>query len=167
MDIETYRKNDILKIISKFEYDIDKYYKFMEEKKRLGKIFTKLDIIITVVGIVITLIFSILGTNNVIDPKISIVSMEAIFTAGASLLVMVSRLGKLQNKKYYIYEKIKNYSIESFNNFKLLFSEIYEDNLIEKEEYERIIAFKNAYEVNKTTLKAELGNGYKKINPDT
>ena len=165
MDIETYRKTDIQKIISKFESDIDKYYKFMEEKKKLGKLYMKLDLIITVVGIVITLIFSILGTNDVIDPKISIVAMEALFTAGASLLLLVSRLGKLQNKKYYIYEKIKNYSLESFNNFKLLFSDVFEDNLIDKEEYEKLISFKNDYEVNKTTLKTELGNGYKKINP--
>ena len=167
MDIETYRREDVMKILYKFEADINKYYKFMDEKKKLGKIFTKLDLIITIVGIVITLIFSILGTNDVINPKISIVSMEAIFTAGASLLVLVSRLGKLQNKKYYIYEKIKNYSVESYNNFKLLFNEIYTDNVIEKEEYDKIIAFKNAYEVNKTTLKAELGNGYKKLNTET
>ena len=163
MDVETYRKNDIQKIISKFESDVDKYYKFMEEKKKLGKLYMKLDLIITVVGIVITLIFSLLGTNEVINPKISIVVMESLFTAGASLLLLVSRLGKLQNKKYYIYEKIKNYSLESFNNFKLLYSNIFEDNVIDKEEYEKVIAFKNDYETNKTTLKAELGNGYKKI----
>ena len=163
MDVETYRKEDIQKIISKFESDVDKYYKFMEEKKNLGKLYMKLDLIITVIGVVITLIFSLLGTNEVINPKISIVVMESLFTAGASLLLLVSRLGKLQNKKYYIYEKIKNYSLESFNNFKLLYSNIFEDNVIDKEEYEKVIAFKNDYETNKTTLKAELGNGYKKI----
>ena len=163
MEIETYRKKDLLKIINKIDADVTKYTLLMEKKKTLGKICTKLDIFVTICGIVITLVFSLLGTNEIIDPKISIVVMESIFTAGASMSLLISRYGKLQNKKYYIYEKIKNYSVESLNNFKLLYSRVLEDNVITLEEYESVIRFKNDYETKKINLKAELGNGYIKL----
>ena len=163
MDIEEYRNKDVEKIIYGFERDIDKYSRLMEEKKKLGKICTKLDIFVTCFGIVVTLVFSLIGTNDVIDPKISIIVMEAIFTAGASTLLLISRFGKLQNKKYYIYEKIKNFSLETLNNFKLLYSDIFEDGTISKEDYENVIKFKNDYDSKKTFLKTELNNGYVKI----
>ena len=163
MDIEDYRNKDVEKIIYGFERDIEKYGKLMDEKKKLGKICTKLDLFVTGFGIVVTLIFSLIGTNDVIEPKISIIVMEAIFTAGASALLLISRFGKLQNKKYYIYEKIKNFSLESLNSFKLLYSDIFEDGTISKEDYENVIRFKNDYDSKKTFLKTELNNGYVKI----
>ena len=166
MEIETYRKKDLLRIINKIDFDVNKYTKLMEKKKSLGKLCTKLDLFVTACGIVITLVFSLLGTNEIISPKISIIVMESIFTAGASILLLISRYGKLQNKKYYIYEKIKNFSIESLNSFKLLYSRVLEDNVITSEEYESVIRFKNDYETKKINLKTELGNGYIKLEPN-
>ena len=163
MDIGDYRNRDVEKIIFGFEKDIEKYSNLMDQKKRLGKLCTKLDIFVTCFGIVVTLIFSLIGTNDVIDPKISIIVMESLFTAGASTLLLISRFGKLQNKKYYIYEKIKNFSLETLNNFKLLYSNIFEDGTLSKEDYESVIKFKNDYDSKKTFLKSELSNGYVKI----
>ena len=163
MEIEEYRKQDMINIINKMDTDVRKYTILMDKKKSLGKICTKLDLIVTACGIVITLIFSLLGSNDVIKPKTTIIIMEAIFTAGASVLLLISRYGKLQNKKYYIYEKIKNYCVESLNNFKIIYSRVLEDNTITMEEYESVINFKNDYDHSKIQLKTELGNGYSKI----
>ena len=135
MSIEDYRRKDVERIIQSIETDSKRYWTLMEEKKKLGKICTKLDLLVTVVGVVITLIFSIVGTNNIINPKISIIVMESLFTACASLMLLITRVGKLQNKKYYVYEKIKNFSLEQLNNFKILYSTIFEDGDITKEEY--------------------------------
>ena len=163
MEIEEYRKEDMINIINKMDTDVRKYTLLMEKKKGLGKACTKLDLIVTACGIVITLIFSLLGSNDVIKPKTTIIIMEALFTAGASVLLLISRYGKLQNKKYYVYEKIKNYCVESLNNFKLIYSKVLEDNTITLEEYESVIKFKNDYDQTKIHLKTELGNGYIKI----
>ena len=163
MEIAEYRKEDMINIINKMDTDVRKYTVLMESKKRLGKLCTKLDLIVTACGIVVTLIFSLLGSNDVIKPKTTIIIMEAIFTAGASVLLLISRYGKLQNKKYYVYEKIKNYCAESLNNFKLIYSRVLEDNTITMEEYESVINFKNDYDHSKIHLKSELGNGYTKI----
>ena len=165
-NIEEYRKNDIGKIIENIEKDCFKYSTLMEEKKRLGKLCTKLDLIATVSGIVITLIFSILGSNELIDPKISIIVMEALFSAVAGLMLLITRVGNIQNKKYYVYEKIKNFSLEQLNNFKILYSQIFEDGDISKEDYEAVIKFKNDYDHKKLFIKTELGNGYTKIEPN-
>ena len=163
MEIEEYRKEDMINIINKMDTDVRKYTLLMEGKKRLGKLYTKLDLIVTACGIVITLIFSLLGSNDVIKPKTTIIIMEALFTAGASVLLLISRYGKLQNKKYYVYEKIKNYCVESLNSFKLIYSRVLEDNTITLEEYESVIKFKNDYDQTKIHLKSELGNGYTRI----
>ena len=163
MSIEDYRKKDVERIIYSIESDSTRYGVLMEEKKKLGKICTKLDIVVTVVGVVITLIFSIIGTNNVIDPKISIIVMEALFTACASIMLLITRVGKMQKKKYYIYEKIKDFSLEQLNNFKIMYSTIFEDGDISKEEYESVIKFKNDYDHKKSFIKTELGNGYVKM----
>ena len=163
MEIGEYRKEDMINIINKIDSDVRKYTLLMETKKKLGKFCTKLDLIVTACGIVITLVFSLLGSNDVIKPKTTIIIMEAIFTAGASVLLLISRYGKLQNKKYYVYEKIKNYCVESLNNFKLIYSRVLEDNTITMEEYESVIKFKNDYDQSKIHLKSELGNGYTKI----
>ena len=163
MEIEEYRKQDMINIINKMDTDVRKYTLLMDKKKSLGKLCTKLDLIVTACGIVVTLIFSLLGSNDVIKPKTTIIIMEAIFTAGASILLLISRYGKLQNKKYYIYEKIKNYCVESLNNFKIIYSRVLEDNTITMEEYESVINFKNDYDHSKIQLKSELGNGYSKI----
>ena len=163
MEIEEYRKQDMINIINKMDTDVRKYTLLMEKKKRLGKFCTKLDLIVTAFGIVITLVFSLLGSNDIIPPKTTIIIMESLFTAGASVLLLISRYGKLQNKKYYIYEKIKNFCVESLNNFKLIYSRVLEDNLITMEEYESVINFKNDYDHSKIQLKSELGNGYTKI----
>ena len=136
----------------------------MEEKKRIGKICTKLDLIATLCGVVITLVFSILGSNDIIDPKVSIVVMEALFSAVAGVMLLITRVGNTQNKIYYIYEKIKNFSLEQLNNFKMLYSGIFEDGNISKEDYDSVIKFKNDYDQKKTFIKTELGNGYTKIN---
>ena len=161
--IEDYRKEDMINTINKMDADVRKYTLLMEKKKGLGKLCTKLDLIVTACGIVITLIFSLLGSNDVIKPKTTIIIMEALFTAGASILLLISRYGKLQNKKYYVYEKIKNYCVESLNNFKLIYSKVLEDNNITLEEYESVIKFKNDYDQTKIHLKTELGNGYTRI----
>ena len=162
-NIDEYRKKDIEDIIGSIEKDCGKYSKLMEEKKRLGKICTKLDLIFTVVGVIITLVFSLLGSNDVIDPKIAIAVMESLFSAVAGLMLLISRIGNIQNKKYYIYEKIKNFSLEQLNNFKMLYSDIFEDGEISKEDYESVIKFKNDYDHKKLFIKTELGNGYTKI----
>ena len=163
LTIEDYRKNDMTDIINKMDSDVLKYTLLMDKKKRLGKFCTKLDLIITGFGITITLLFSLLGSNDIISPKTTIIIMESLFTAGTSLLLLISRYGKLQNKKYYIYEKIKNFCVESMNNFKLVYSRVLEDNIITLEEYESVINFKNDYDHSKIQLKSELGNGYVKI----
>ena len=161
--IDEYRKNDVYEFINKIEKDCSRYSKLMEEKKRIGKLCTKLDLIATVSGVIITLIFSLLGSDEVINPKISIIVMEALFSAVAGLMLLITRVGNLQNKKYYVYEKIKNYSVEQLNSIKILYSEVFEDGEISKEDYEKIIKFKNDYEHKKIFIKSELGNGYTKI----
>ena len=162
-NIDEYRKKDIESIIKNIEKDCDKYSLLMEKKKQYGKYMTKLDLIFTVGGIVITLIFSLMGTNDIIDPKISIAVMESLFSAVAGIMLLITRVGNIQNKKYYIYEKIKNFSLEQLNNFKMLYSDIFEDGNISKEDYESVIKFKNDYDHKKLFIKTELGNGYTKI----
>ena len=162
-NIDEYRKKDIEDIIGSIEKDCYKYSNLMEEKKKLGKICTKLDLIFTVVGVVITLVFSLLGTNDIINPKIAIAVMESLFSAVAGFMLLITRVGNIQNKKYYIYEKIKNFSLEQLNNFKMLYSDIFEDGEISKEDYESVIKFKNDYDHKKLFIKTELGNGYTKI----
>ena len=162
-NIDEYRKKDIESIIRIIEKDGNKYYNLMEQKKKVGKLCTKLDIVFTVVGIIITLVFSILGTNDIIDPKIAIAVMESLFSAVAGVMLLITRVGNIQNKKYYIYEKIKNFSLEQLNNYKVLYSDIFEDGEISKEDYESVIKFKNDYDHKKLFMKTELGNGYTKI----
>ena len=162
-NIDEYRKKDIEGIIGSIENDCSKYSRLMEEKKKLGKICTKLDLIFTASGIVITLIFSLLGTNDIINPKIAIAVMESLFSATAGIMLLITRVGNIQNKKYYIYEKIKKFSLEQLNNFKMLYSDIFEDGEISKEDYESVIKFKNDYDHKKIFIKTELGNGYTKI----
>ena len=162
-NIDEYRKRDIESIIINIEKDCSKYGELMERKKRYGKYMTKLDLLFTVSGIVITLVFSLLGTNDIIDPKVSIAVMESLFSAVAGVMLLITRIGNIQNKKYYIYEKIKNFSLEQLNNFKMLYSDIFEDGNISKEDYESVIKFKNDYDHKKLFIKTELGNGYKKI----
>ena len=162
-NIDEYRKKDIESIIRIIEKDGNKYYNLMEQKKKIGKLCTKLDIAFTVVGIIITLVFSLLGTNDIIDPKIAIAVMESLFSAVAGVMLLITRVGNIQNKKYYIYEKIKNFSLEQLNNFKVLYSDIFEDGEISKEDYESVIKFKNDYDHKKLFMKTELGNGYTKI----
>ena len=162
-NIDEYRKKDIEGIIGSIENDCGKYSRLMEEKKKLGKICTKLDLIFTASGIVITLVFSLLGTNDIINPKIAIAVMESLFSAVAGIMLLITRVGNIQNKKYYIYEKIKNFSLEQLNNFKMLYSNIFEDGEISKEDYESVIKFKNDYDHKKIFIKTELGNGYTKI----
>ena len=162
-NIDEYRKKDIESIIKNIEKDCEKYSNLMEMKKKYGKYMTKLDITFTVIGIVITLIFSLLGTNDIIDPKIAIAVMESLFSAVAGIMLLITRVGNIQNKKYYIYEKIKNFSLEQLNNFKMLYSDIFEDGDISKEDYESVIKFKNDYDHKKLFMKTELGNGYTKI----
>ena len=162
-NIDEYRKKDIEDIIGSIEKDCVRYSNLMEEKEKLGKICTKLDLIFTVAGVIITLVFSLLGSNDVINPKIAIAVMESLFSAVAGLMLLISRIGNIQNKKYYIYEKIKNFSLEQLNNFKMLYSDIFEDGEISKEDYESVIKFKNDYDHKKLFIKSELGNGYTKI----
>ena len=162
-NIDDYRKKDIEAIIGNIETDCSKYSNLMEDKKRLGKICTKLDLIFTVAGVIITLVFSLLGSNDIINPKIAIAVMESLFSAVAGLMLLITRVGNIQNKKYYIYEKIKNFSLEQLNNFKMLYSDICEDGEISKEDYESVIKFKNDYDHKKLFIKTELGNGYTKI----
>ena len=162
-NIDDYRKKDIEDIIGSIEKDCYKYSNLMEEKKRLGKICTKLDLIFTVIGVIITLVFSLLGTNDIVDPKIAIAVMESLFSAVAGLMLLITRIGNIQNKKYYIYEKVKNFSLEHLNNFKMLYSDIFEDGEISKDDYESVIKFKNDYDHKKLFIKTELGNGYTKI----
>ena len=162
-NIDDYRRKDIEVIIKHIEKDCEKYNNLMEIKKRNGKYMTKLDLIFTVGGIVITLVFSLLGTNDIIDPKVSIAVMESLFSAVAGIMLLITRIGNIQNKKYYIYEKIKNFSLEQLNNFKMLYSDIFEDGNISKEDYEAVIKFKNDYDHKKLFIKTELGNGYTKI----
>ena len=162
-NIDNYRRKDIESIISNIEKDCDKYSTLMEKKKQYGKYMTKLDLIFTVGGIIITLVFSLLGTNDIIDPKVSIAVMESLFSAVAGIMLLITRIGNIQNKKYYIYEKIKNFSLEQLNNFKMLYSDIFEDGNISKEDYEAVIKFKNDYDHKKLFIKTELGNGYNKI----
>ena len=162
-NIDEYRKNDVYKFINEIERDCSKYSKLMEEKKRIGKLCTKLDIATTVSGVLITLIFSVLGSDEVINPKVSIIVMEALFSAVAGLMLLITRVGNLQNKKYYVYEKVKNYSVEQLNSIKILYSEVFEDGEISKYDYEKIIKFKSDYEHKKIFIKSELGNGYTKI----
>ena len=161
--IDDYRRKDIEHIIKIIEKDGTKYYNLMEQKKRIGKLCTKLDLIFTVVGIIITLTFSLLGTNDIIDPKIAIAVMESLFSAVAGVMLLITRIGNIQNKKYYIYEKIKNFSLEQLNNLKILYSDIFEDGEISKADYESVIKFKNDYDHKKLFMKTELGNGYTKI----
>ena len=162
-NINDYRNNDVSEFIRKLETDCSKYSNLMEEKKRIGKLCTKLDLIATVSGVLITLIFSLLGSDEIINPKVSIIVMEALFSAVAGLMLLITRVGNLQNKKYYIYEKIKNYSVEQLNSIKILYSEVLEDGEISKEDYKKIIKFKDNYEHKKIFIKSELGNGYTKI----
>ena len=162
-NIDEYRKKDIKSIIKNIEKDCEKYSHLMEMKKKYGKYMTKLDITFTVIGIVITLIFSLLGTNDIIDPKIAIAVMESLFSAVAGIMLLITRVGNIQNKKYYIYEKIKNFSLEQLNNLKMLYSDIFEDGNISKQDYESVIKFKNDYDHKKLFMKTELGNGYTKI----
>ena len=89
--------------------------------------------------------------------------MEALFSATAGLMLLITRVGNLQNKKYYVYEKIKIFSLEQLNNFKMLYSSIFEDGEISKEDYDSVINFKNDYDHKKVFIKAELGSGYVKI----
>ena len=162
-NIDEYRRKDIENIIRSIEKDCTKYSNLMEQKKRLGKLCTKLDLIATIAGVVITFTFSILGSDDIIDPKIAIAVMESLFSAVAGLMLLITRVGNIQNKKYYIYEKIKNFSLEQLNNFKMLYSNIFEDGEISKEDYEAVIKFKNDYDHKKLFIKTELGNGYTKI----
>ena len=162
-NIDEYRKKDIEAIISSIEKDCYKYSNLMDTKKKLGKLCTKLDLIATVSGIIITLVFSLLGSNDIINPKIAIAVMESLFSAIAGLMLLITRVGNIQNKKYYVYEKIKNFSLEQLNNFKMLYSDIFEDGEISKEDYESVIKFKNDYDHKKLFIKTELGNGYTKI----
>ena len=113
MEIEDYRQKDIEKIISSIKIDISNYKKKSEEKKRLGKLSSKLDLLVTLCGVVVTLIFCIIGTNDIIDPKISIIVMEALFSGCASLVILITRYGKMQNKKFHAYDKIRNFSLEN------------------------------------------------------
>ena len=162
-NIDEYRRKDIEHIIKIIEKDGSKYYNLMEQKKRIGKLCTKLDLAFTVVGIIITLTFSLLGTNDIINPKIAIAVMESLFSAVAGIMLLITRIGNIQNKKYYVYEKIKNFSLEQLNNFKILYSDIFEDGEISKVDYESVIKFKNDYDHKKLFMKTELGNGYTKI----
>ena len=162
--IDEYRRKDIESIIVSIEGDSIKYVRLMEEKKKIGKLCTKLDLVATVAGIVITLIFSILGSNDVINPKIAIAVMEALFSSVAGLMLLITRVGNIQSKKYYVYEKIKNFSLEQLNHFKMLYSSIFEDGEISKEDYDAVIKFKNDYDHKKVFIKTELGNGCTKIN---
>ena len=162
-NIDEYRKKDVHKLINEIERDCSKYSNLMEEKKRIGKLCTKLDIATTVSGVLITLIFSLLGNDEVVNPKVCIIVMEALFSAVAGLMLLIARVGNLQNKKYYVYEKVKNYSVEQLNSIKILYSEAFEDGEISKYDYEKIIKFKSDYEHKKIFIKSELGNGYTKI----
>ena len=45
----------------------------------------------------------------------------------------------------------------------MLYSDIFEDGEISKEDYESVIKFKNDYDHKKLFIKTELGNGYTKI----
>ena len=162
--IDEYRRKDIESIIRSIEGDSSKYIRLMEEKKKLGKLCTKLDLVATVAGVVITLVFSILGSNEVINPKIAIAVMEALFSAVAGIMLLITRMGNIQNKKYYVYEKIKKFSLEQLNHFKMLYSSIFEDGEISKDDYDAVIKFKNDYDHKKVFIKTELGNGYTKIN---
>ena len=65
--IDEYRRKDIERIIEDIEGDTTRYRKLMEEKKKAGKRCTKLQLAVTVFGIAITLMFSIIGTNDVLD----------------------------------------------------------------------------------------------------
>ena len=157
MNIEDYRRKDIEKIITGIEIDITNYKVKAEEKKKLGKIASKMDLVVSLVGVVITLVFSIIGSNDIIDPKISIIVMEAMFSGCASLVILISRYGKMQNKKYDVYEKIRNYAKEKLNEFKILYSNVYEDGEISNDDYKSIVNFKSDYDHKKIFMKADLG----------
>ena len=166
MHIEDYRRKDIEKIITSIELDISNYRKRGEDKKKLGKLASKLDLMVTLVGVIITLVFSIIGSNDLINPKISIIVMEAMFSGCASLVILITRYGKMQNKKYETYDKIRNYSTEKLNEFKILYSNIFEDGKISNEDYASIIKFKNDYDYKKTFMKNDLGKGFIHLNKD-
>ena len=161
--IEEYRKKDIEDIVQRIDSDTIKYNALMINKKRIGKICTKIDLILTACGIIITFIISLLGSNDIINPKITIAVMETLFSIIATMMLLITRFGKLQNKKYYIYEKIKFYSLEQLNNVKILYSNIFQDGEISMEDYEAIIKFKKEYDSKKLIMKSELGNGFTKI----
>ena len=163
MNIEEYRRKDAEKIIQEMESDALLYRDRMKEKKKIGKLCSKLDMVVTTIGILTTLVFTIIGTNDIINPKISIIISEAIFTICSSLMLIITRIGNMYNKKYHIFEKIRNFSLEQLNHFKILYSNIYEDGEIKGEEYESIIKFKDNYDHKKSSMKNELGEGYVKI----
>ena len=54
--------------------------------------------------------------------------------------------------------------MEQLNHFKMLYSSIFEDGEISKDDYDAVIKFKNDYDHKKVFIKTELGNGYTKIN---
>ena len=108
-NIDEYRKKDIEDIIGSIEKDCYKYSNLMEEKKKIGKICTKLDLIFTVVGVVITLVFSLLGTNDIINPKVAIAVMEYLFSAVAGFMLLITRVGNIQNKKILYLRKNKKF----------------------------------------------------------
>ena len=162
-EVETYRRKDIEKIIASIEIDISNYKHKAEEKKKSGKQMSKIDLLVTLMGVIITLVFSILGSNDVIDPKISIIVMEAIFSGCASLVILITRYGKMQNKKHDTYEKIRNFSIEKLNKFKIIYSNIFEDGEISNEDYKNVIRFKNDYDHKKIYMKNEIGDGFVRI----
>ena len=161
--IEEYRKKDIEDIVNHINHDAEKYNALMMNKKRIGKICTKIDLVLTACGIVITFIISLLGSNDIIHPKITIAVMETLFSIIATMMLLITRFGKLQNKKYYIYEKIKVFSLEQLNNLKIIYSDIFQDGEISKEDYEAVIKFKKEYDSKKLFIKTELGNGFTKI----
>ena len=161
--IEEYRKKDIEDIVQRIDSDTIKYNALMMNKKRIGKICTKIDLILTACGIIITFVISLLGSNDIIHPKITIAVMETLFSIVATMMLLITRFGKLQNKKYYIYEKIKFYSLEQLNNIKILYSNIFQDGEISMEDYEAVIKFKKEYDSKKLIMKTELGNGFTKI----
>ena len=161
--IEEYRRKDIEDIVNHINSDTMKYNILMMNKKRIGKICTKIDLILTACGIVITFIISLLGSNDIIHPKITIAVMETLFSIVATMMLLITRFGKLQNKKYYIYEKIKVFSLEQLNNLKILYSDIFQDGEISKGDYEAVIKFKKEYDSKKLIIKTELGDGFTKI----
>ena len=89
--------------------------------------------------------------------------MEAIFSGCASLVILITRYGKIQNKKFNIYEKIRSFLIEKLNEFKILYSNIFEDGEISNEDYKNVIRFKNDYNHKKFYMKNEIGEGFARI----